>query len=150
MKIYIGSDHAGKAMRRDIFQYLDSKADIEVFDCGTNKDVANYVTEGIKVAENVAMDEGSFGILLCASGIGISIAANKVKGIRAALVHEIELARLARAHNNANIIAMGAKFTDLSKAKSMIDTFLETEFENGRHGDRVNSLLDYEESCLDC
>lgn len=149
MRIYIGSDHTGIELRRQIVEYLE-KAGYEVFDCGTNRAKANYVTEGLKVAENVVMNEGSRGIVLCGTGIGISVAANKVKGIRAALVHNDEFARLARQHNDANIISLGARYTELDDAVSMINVFLNTEFEGGRHQDRVNSLLDYEDSCLDC
>lgn len=150
MKIYIGSDHTGIEMRKELKKYIEDKYNFEVHDCGTEREIANYVTEGIKVAENVAMNPGSIGILLCGSGIGISIAANKVKGIRAALVYEEELAKLAKMHNNANILVSGARIINLDKAKKLVDTFLTTEFEGGRHENRVNSLIDYEESCIDC
>lgn len=150
MKVFIGSDHTGRELRAKIIDYLNDSFDFDFIDCGTHKEKSNYVTEALKVAENVAMNEGSRGILLCGTGIGVSIAANKVKGIRAALCHQEEYAQLAREHNDANILVMGARFIDEESVYKMINKFFTTEFAGGRHADRVNSLIDYEESCIDC
>ncbi|MGL4588673.1 MAG: ribose 5-phosphate isomerase B [Mycoplasmatales bacterium] len=149
MKIAVGSDHAGCALRKEIANHLAQKG-YEVKDLGTNKDVANYAVEGIKVAENVSMGNADLGIVVCGTGIGISIAANKVKGVRCALVDTVELAKLAREHNNANILALGARVIEKESALAITDAFLETAFEAGRHLDRVDTISDYEESCTDC
>ncbi len=149
MKLILGSDHAGKEMREELVKYLE-ECGHEVIDCGTHNETANYAVEGIKVAENISMGNGDFGIVVCGTGIGISIAANKVRGVRAALANTVEYAELSRQHNNANIIALGARFIDLEQAKANVDAFLKTEFEGGRHSDRVDTISDYEESCVDC
>ncbi len=149
MKLVIGSDHAGKELRAEVVNYLQQKGH-EVQDCGTFREKANYAVEGIKVAENISMGKGEFGIIICGTGIGISIAANKVRGIRAALCNEVEFAKLSREHNDANILSMGARFIDSEKAFAIVDTFLTTSFEGGRHLDRIDTITDYEESCLDC
>ncbi len=149
MKLVIGSDHAGKDLREEVVSYLEQKG-YEVQDCGTFRETANYAVEGIKVAENISMGKGDFGIIICGTGIGISIAANKVRGIRAALCNEVEFAKLSREHNNANVLSMGARFIDAEKAFEIVDTFLTTEFEGGRHLDRIDTIADYEESCIDC
>lgn len=149
MKLVIGSDHAGTELRAKVVKNLETQGH-EVIDCGTFREKANYAVEGIKVAENISMGKGDFGIIICGTGIGISIAANKVRGIRAALCNEVEFAKLSREHNNANIVSMGARFIDESKAMDIVDTFLSTEFEGGRHLDRIDTITDYEESCIDC
>ncbi len=149
MKLVIGSDHAGKELRAEVVNYLEQKG-YEVQDCGTFRETANYAVEGIKVAENISMGKGDFGIIICGTGIGISIAANKVRGIRAALCNEVEFAKLSREHNNANILSMGARFIDTQKAYEIVDTFLTTKFEGGRHLDRIDTIADYEESCINC
>ena len=108
MKIAISSDHAGKELRSRIVEYLkEEHHDVE--DLGTFEDKANYVTEGLKTAESVAYDENDFGIIICGSGIGMSLAANKHKGIRAALCHDYYTAAMARRHNYANILCFGAR-----------------------------------------
>lgn len=149
MKIAIGSDHAGIEYRANIKQYLEN-LDIEVIDCGTFNETANYAVEGIKVAETVSSKNADLGIVICGSGVGISIAANKVRGIRCALAYNKEIASLSRQHNNANILALGARFISQDDAYEFIDAFLNTEFEGGRHEDRVHTITDYEESCVDC
>lgn len=149
MKLVIGSDHTGIDLRTKVVNHLQELGH-EVTDCGTFREKANYAVEGIKVAENISMGQGDLGIIICGTGIGISIAANKVRGIRAALCNEVEFAKLAREHNNANIVAIGARFTEEEKAIEIIDTFLNTEFEGGRHLDRIDTIADYEDSCIDC
>lgn len=149
MKIAIASDHAALELRPAVVKYLEEKGH-EVLDLGTHKEKGNYALEGIKVGETVSLGNAERGIIICGTGIGISIAANKVRGIRAALCNEVEFAKLAREHNNANVLAMGARFIDQETAFAIVDTFLETEFEGGRHLDRIDVISDYEESCIDC
>lgn len=149
MKLIIGSDHAGKDLRKEVVQYVESKR-YTIEDLGTFRDKANYAVEGIKVAENVSMGKADQGIIICGTGIGISIAANKVRKVRAALCNDVEFAKLAREHNDANILSMGARFITKEEAFAIVDTFLTTEFEGGRHLDRIDTISDYEESCLVC
>ncbi len=149
MKLVIGSDHTGIELRQSVIKHLEELGH-EVQDCGTFREKANYAVEGIKVAETISMGNGDLGIVICGTGIGISIAANKVRGIRAALCNEVEFAKLTREHNDANVLAMGARFIDEAKALEIVDTFLTTEFEGGRHLDRIDTIIDYEESCIDC
>lgn len=149
MKIIVGSDHAGIELREQLIEYLKAEGH-EVVDSGTFREKANYAAEGIKVGENVAMNNFERGIVICGTGIGISIAANKVKGVRAALACSVEYARLAREHNDANVLALGARFLTLEEASAITDVFLTTDFTNGRHLDRVETISDYEQSCFDC
>ncbi len=149
MKIALGSDHAGSELRNEIKLYLENK-NYEILDCGTFKEVANYATEGIKVGENISYGNADLGILICGTGIGISIAANKVRGIRAAIGYNEEVAKLSRLHNNANVLAIGARFVNHDNVFKIIDAFLTSEFEGGRHEIRVDTILDYEDSCIDC
>lgn len=140
MKIAIGSDHAGFYLKEDIKNYLEEK-NIEVIDMGPSDDSrVDYPDFGHAVGHKVIDDELDFGIVICGSGIGISIAANKVKGIRAALVSEPYSAKLARRHNNANVLAMGARLIGLDMAKEIVDAFLSEEFEGGRHINRVEKI----------
>ena len=142
--IAIGSDHAGYETKESLKKYLESKG-IEYKDFGTyNKDSCHYPIFAEKVARSVAMGESEKGILVCGSGIGVSIAANKIKGIRAALCYEPELAEMSRKHNDANVLCMGARFSDIKKMEEMIDIFLKTDFEGGRHAERVKIISDIE------
>lgn len=149
MKIIVGSDHAGCDIRPKVINYIESLGH-EVFDSGTFREKANYASEGIKVGENVALHNYDMGVIICGTGIGISIAANKVKGVRAANCPTVEYAELSRQHNDANILSLGARFTSEEDMYAIVKVFLETEFESGRHLDRVDSISDYEESCFDC
>ena len=139
MKIIIGSDHAGKDIRKKVIDHLIEMGN-EVVDCGTNNDTSNYAIEGIKVAENISMKKGDLGIIICGSGVGISIAANKVKGVRAALVYNEEVAKLAREHNDANVICIPARFVRDGNAEKMLAIFMNTAFEGGRHEGRVSKI----------
>ena len=140
MKIAIGSDHAGFYLKEDIKKYLEEKG-IEVIDRGTNSDNrVDYPDFGHAVGHEVIDKDLDFGIAICGSGIGISIAANKVKGIRAALCSEPYSAKLARRHNDANVLAMGARLIGLDMAKEIVDAFLNEEFEGGRHINRVSKI----------
>ena len=141
-KIYIASDHGGFGLKKDVLNYLNSmQKEYEVIDLGTySEDSVDYPDYGHKVGKNVIENKNSLGIVICGTGIGISISANKVKGIRAALCHSIEYAKLSREHNNANVLAIGGRFTTLENAEKMINTFLSTEFEGGRHIVRVEAI----------
>lgn len=139
MKVAIGSDHAGFHLKEHIKTYLKSKA-IEVSDFGTHAlDSVDYPDFAQKVAEDVAKQKTDFGIVVCGTGIGVSIAANKVKGIRAALIYNDETAYLAKAHNNANVIALGGRMTTNEQASQMIETYMKTTFED-RHQKRLDKI----------
>lgn len=140
MKIAIGSDHAGFALKEIVRQHLAEKG-FEVIDVGAySAERVDYPVYGQKVGELVAGGEAAKGIVICGSGIGISIAANKVKGIRAALCSECLSARLCREHNDANVLAMGARLIGDTMALSITDTFLAAKFQGGRHQQRVDLL----------
>ncbi|QHX35599.1 ribose-5-phosphate isomerase B [Spiroplasma sp. TIUS-1] len=143
MKVYIGNDHTAVEMKKFLKAHLE-KNNIEVIDLGnTDGKSSNYAEYGIALGKAVAKDKGSLGIAICGSGIGISIGANKVHGVRAALVYEIQSAHLARQHNDANVIALGARFIANEKAAEIVDEFLNTKFEGGRHEDRIKVLNEY-------
>ena len=140
MKLSIGSDHAGYNYKQEIIKYLEGKGHV-VIDCGTNSlDSCDYPIFGRAAAEKVANKEVDFGILVCSSGEGIMMTANKVKGVRAGLAYNDDVARLIRQHNNANMIAFGANFMKLDDVLRRIDIFLSTDFEGGRHERRVNEI----------
>lgn len=140
MKIAIGNDHTAVELKNHIKEFLESKG-YDVTDFGTSsKERTDYPIYGYKVARSVANKEFDFGILICGTGIGISLAANKVKGIRAAVCSEPYSARLTRAHNNANIIAFGARVVGPSMAEMIVEEFLTTEYEGGRHQKRIDMI----------
>jgi len=140
----IGADHAGYEAKETIKEYLQEKM-IEVKDFGTfSKESCHYPIFAEKVSRSVALGESEKGILVCGSGIGMSIAANKIKGIRAALCYEPLLAEMARKHNDANVLCLGARFSGAETIKKIIDVFLKTEFEGGRHAERVKLISDIE------
>lgn len=139
MKVAIGSDHAGFHLKEHIKTYLESN-DIQVTDFGTHAlDSVDYPDYAKKVGEDVINKKTDFGILVCGTGIGVSIAANKVKGIRAALIYNDETAYLAKAHNNANVITMGGRMTTKEQAVEMIKTYIKTTFED-RHQKRIDKI----------
>ena len=140
MKLSIGSDHAGYNYKQEIIKYLESKGHT-VIDCGTNSlESCDYPIFGRAAAEKVASHEVDFGILVCSSGEGIMMTANKVKGVRAGLAYNDDVARLIRQHNNANMIAFGANFMRLDDVIRRIEIFLSTDFEGGRHERRVSEI----------
>ena len=140
MKISIGSDHAGYLAKEEVKKYLQSKGH-EVKDVGTNSlDSCDYPIFGRAAAELVAKGEVDYGVLICSSGEGIMMAANKVKGVRAGLAYNDDVARLIRQHNNANMIAFGASFMKVEDIIKRIDIFLATDFEGGRHERRVSEI----------
>ena len=140
MKISIGNDHAGPDYKKAIVDYLVSKGH-EILNHGTDTfDSVDYPDFGHKVANDVESKKANFGIVICGSGNGIAMTANKHQGIRAALCWTKEIAALARQHNDANIISIPARFTSIQQAIEMVDTFLNTVFEEGRHANRVNKI----------
>ena len=140
MIIPIGCDHAGFKTKELIVKHLISKGlELKDFGCYSEESI-DYPDYAHPVAEMIEANPGMIGILLCGSGNGINMAANKHAGVRSALCWEIEIAALARSHNNANIIAIPARFVSEQLAIDMVDTFLETVFEGGRHQNRVNKI----------
>ncbi|MCF0141049.1 MAG: ribose 5-phosphate isomerase B [Mogibacterium sp.] len=142
MKIVMGSDHAGFPLKEEVKQKLLNEGH-EIIDVGTHSaESVDYPIYGKAVGEAVAAGEAERGIVVCGSGIGISIACNKVKGIRCALCTSVEMAEMCRRHNDANVIAMGARMIEKDLAFAMVDKWLETEFEGGKHLRRINMLED--------
>ena len=145
MKIAIGCDHGGFNLKNTVIKHLEEKG-IEVKDFVTySTDSCDYPDISIQVAEAVAKKEFEYGILICGTGIGISIAANKVPGIRAALCSDTFSAHATRQHNNANILAMGERVVGPGLALDIVDTFLNSEFEGGRHQNRIDKITAIEE-----
>lgn len=145
MKIAIGNDHAAVELKQQIMEYVKELGH-EVVNFGTDTlDSCNYPEYGEKVANAVAGGDADCGILICGTGVGISIAANKVKGIRAAVCSEPVTAKLVKEHNNANIIAFGARIVGSEMAKSIVKAYLDAEFLGGRHAKRVDMICDIEE-----
>lgn len=138
--IALGSDHGGYALKQHIISYLESK-DIPYRDFGTHSlESCDYPTYARAAAQAVASGECDRGILVCTTGIGISIAANKVPGIRCALCRDLLSAQLTRAHNDANMLALAGGFTGPFEAEHIVEAFLGTEFEGGRHQRRVDAI----------
>lgn len=143
MKIVIGNDHRGYHLKQLIINHLNNIG-METLDVGCfNEEPANHIEFGIKVGEKIAKEQATYGILICGSGIGISIAANKVKGIRCALVSNEKEAELTRAHNNANVVAISAVIED-EKAIAIVDAFLTSPFLGGKYQERIDVLNHYE------
>jgi len=143
-KFYIATDHAGYAVKAYIKDIVTALGH-EIVDLGPDSaDRVDYPDFAKKCAQAVVADQGSFGILVCGTGIGISISANKVPGIRAALCHDHYTAKLTREHNDANILCFGERVVGKGIIEEMITVFAETEFEGGRHADRVAKI---EDSC---
>lgn len=148
MKVALGSDHGGFTIKNLIIDHLKNKG-VECEDLGCySTESCDYPIYGKKVAEAVKNKEADFGIIVCGTGIGISIAANKVPGIRAAHCTDSFSAKATRQHNNANILAIGERITGPSIALEMVDAFLSTEFEGGRHENRINLINDIEKEYL--
>ena len=140
IKIAIGSDHAAYDEKKKIITFLENNG-YQMIDVGPNSnDSVDYPEYGHKVAKMVVNKEVEKGIVLCGSGIGISIAANKIKGARAALCTSYKHAEMSRKHNNSNILALGARMTEYDVIVEIINVWLETEFEGGRHLNRINKI----------
>jgi ribose 5-phosphate isomerase B len=146
MKIAIGSDHGGYNLKEAIKKHLESK-EIDYKDFGTDStESVDYPEFGKKVAKAVNTEKFDKGIVCCGTGIGISISANKVPGIRCAVVSDTFSAEMSRAHNNANVLALGERVIGQGLALKIVDVWLETEFEGGRHQRRVGKIGEIEES----
>lgn len=142
--IIVASDHGGFKLKEQIIEYLGKKG-LSVLDGGCpNEESVDFPTYGEEAARAVVSGNADGGIIICGTGIGISIAANRVRGARASLCHCAEYAKMTRLHNNSNILALGGRFTDFETAKQIIDTWLTTEYEGGRHEKRVKMLDEIE------
>ncbi len=140
MKIFISSDHAGFKLKNDIYKYLKNK-NKNILDLGPfNADTVDYPDYAKKLANYVKKNKYNIGILICGSGMGMAISANKVKNVRAALCYSAKNTKLSRLHNNANIITVGSRLTSRNMAKKLINIFLKTKFEGGRHITRVKKI----------
>jgi ribose 5-phosphate isomerase B len=147
MKIVLASDHGGFELKEIVKEYLNSEG-YDIKDFGTfNPESVDYFDYGVKAAESVAKGEADKGIVICGTGIGISITANKVKGIRCALCHDVYSAEMTRAHNDSNVLAMGGRVIGRDLALRIVKAWLETDFEGGRHERRINKISEYENLC---
>ena len=146
MKLAIGNDHVAIEMKNEIKAYLESKG-IEVIDVGTNSpDSFHYPISGYKAAKLVASGEVDGGIIICGTGVGISLAANKVDGIRCCVCSEPYSAKLSKQHNNTNMLAFGARVVGIETAKMIVDEWVNAKFEGGRHGTRVDMLTEIQDT----
>lgn len=144
MKVAIGADHGGLDLKNVLAEELRGDG-VEVIDVGTDKaESVDYPDYAEKVAAMVSGGEADFGVLICGTGIGMSIAANKFRGVRAALCWDIFTARMSRRHNNANILTIGGRVTGPELAKEILRTFLSESFEGGRHARRVDKIIEIE------
>ena len=135
-KIFIASDHAGFKMKARLNVYFTS-----LIDLGTNSDKSvDYPDFAYKLTKEILINEGSLGILICGTGVGMSIVANRSKGIRAGLVNSTETARLIRQHNDANVLVLPGKFMEEKEAKNCVQIFIDTDFESGRHKNRIDKI----------
>lgn len=144
MKLAIGNDHVAIDMKKEIKAHLESKG-IEVLDVGTNSpERFNYPISGYKVAKLVASGEVDGGVLICGTGVGISLSANKVHGIRACVCSDPYTAKLSKQHNNTNIVAFGARVIGIETAKMIVDEWLNAKYEGGRHQTRIDMIAEIE------
>ncbi len=140
-KIYLSSDHAGYDLKDKIKKYLEDQK-YEVIDLGTNNNSnsVSYSEYGKKLAKNVLNDKGSYGIGVCGTGLGISYSVNRFKGIRGARITSVEDAKLAREHNDANVLLFGGRQMNIDQVENMIDQFFKSKYEGGRHQKRIDEL----------
>ncbi|SDW45575.1 ribose-5-phosphate isomerase [Marinococcus luteus] len=145
MKVALGADHGGYELKEEIKSVLD-EAGVEYEDLGCDcSDSVDYPDYAVPVAEKVTAGEVDRGILVCGTGIGMSIAANKVNGIRCALVHDVFSAKMTRAHNDSNVLAMGARVVGSGLAGEIVKAWISTEHEGGRHADRIQKVAAIEQ-----
>lgn len=144
IKIAFAADHAGYELKNFLIENLKDKYIIEDFGTNSNESV-DYPDYAFKAAKSIANGENKLGIIICGSGVGVSIVANKVKGIRAANCFNDEMAKLSRQHNNANVLNLGARFVNKEEALKMCISFINTSFEGGRHQNRVNKIEELSE-----
>ncbi len=150
MKVIIGSDHGGYAMKEELISFLKSMKKYDVINMGCfSLESVDYPDIAFNVSKEVLREKNSLGILICGTGIGMSITANKVKGIRCALCSEEYSALMTRRHNDSNLLALGGRVIGLELAKSIVTTFLQADFDGGRHKDRINKIEEIERNfCL--
>lgn len=141
--IAIGSDHAGYALKCEVIKFLEANG-IQFIDCGCNGESCDYPEIAKKTCEKITSGECEKGILICGTGIGISMSANKIKGIRAALCQDYYTAKYTRLHNDANVLCMGGRVIGGGTAEEIVTVFLNTEFEGGRHQRRVDLMMGLE------
>jgi ribose 5-phosphate isomerase B len=147
MKLAIGCDHGGFELKEEILKFLKKNANITVVDYGTNgRDSVDYPDFGQKVAEAVSAGDVDRGILICGTGIGMSIVANRYPKVRAALCHDHFTAQMSRLHNDANVLVMGDRVIGKGVALEIVKTWLDTEFEGGRHQTRLDKIRQLEKS----
>lgn len=140
MRIRLGSDHAGFPLKQQVGEYLRSQGH-EVVDVGPEgEESVDYPVYAERVARGVAEGDADFGVLVCGTGLGMAIAANKVPGVRAVQISDPEFARMARLHNDANVVTLPGRYIDMAQAREILDTFLGTAFEGGRHQRRVDMI----------
>lgn len=146
MKIAIASDHAGFGLKSRILRYLTEK-NVETSDLGTaSRDSVDYPDYAVKVAKSVSQGQSDRGILICGTGIGMSIAANKVPGVRAALCHNVATAETSRRHNDANVLVLGERVLDEETALQIVETWLQSGFDAGRHQKRIEKIQEIEQA----
>ncbi len=146
MKLVIGNDHAAVDMKNEIKQYLEEKG-IEMVDVGTNStDSFNYPISGYRVGKMVAEGKVDGGIAICGTGVGISLACNKVDGVRACCCSEPYSAEMSKRHNNSNVICFGARVIGIETAKQIVDAWINAKFEGGRHENRVNMIMEIQDT----
>jgi ribose 5-phosphate isomerase B len=149
MTIALGADHAGFALKQELKSWLTGRG-VEVLDLGTDSTASvDYPDFALAVGRAVQAGRAERGVLVCGSGVGMAIAANKVPGIRAAVAVDVETARLCRAHNDTNVLALGARITGSEAAADIVQAWLEAEFEGGRHARRVAKLAELEDRRVD-
>lgn len=141
--IAIGCDHGGFEMKSALIKHLQEK-NIEVHDCGCNGETVDYPDIAVKVCEKITSGECDKGVLVCGTGIGMSMTANKVKGIRAAVVTDTFSARFTRLHNDCNVLCLGGRVLGIGLACDILDIYLATEFEGGRHEQRIAKMMSVE------
>ena len=141
-QIFIGSDHAGFEVKAFLLEYLSQKyPEFHVVDCGTSSsERTNYAIYAHDLSKSLQNSQNDCGILICGSGIGVSIVANRYKGIRAALIYNEKIAELSRQHNDANVACFGARFFSVNEIKDMVEIFLSTQFLGGAHLERVQNI----------
>lgn len=146
MKIALGSDHGGFELKETIMKFLHDRG-YEVIDVGVNStESVNYPEYAFNVTDRITSGEATRGVLICGTGIGMCIAANKVKGIRAALCHDVFTAKMAREHNDANILCLGERTLKKELALDILETWLNSSFEGGRHQKRLDAIASYEQA----
>ena len=146
MKLVIGNDHSSVDMKNEIKEYLEGKG-IEMIDVGTNStDSFNYPISGYRVGKMVAEGKVDGGIAICGTGVGISLACNKVDGVRACCCSEPYSAEMSKRHNNANVICFGARVIGIETAKQIVDAWINSKFEGGRHETRVNMIMEIQDT----